>query len=98
MNNTQPSASEDKQCIILAKNFPNFGDQCVTLPSFYWALKDCNAGGAVICKKRTKDLDCIFGSGSNYQGSINLSKTGNTCLHWNDLSLNLTNSTGTTLF
>ena len=68
---------------MMRNPFP-YSPHCVQISYFFWTPADCDSNGAVICKKKPRELDCIFGNGTDYQGKVNVSKTGRPCLNWND--------------
>ena len=87
LNSVKPNISNDNQCIILRNRFPH-KEKCELLPSFFWTLDDCDLNGAVVCKKKPRELDCVVGKGVYYQGIINVSETGKPCMRWDNAGVN----------
>ena len=86
-NPSKPAMSYDNQCIVLRNRF-SYKEKCAVLPSFYWTFGDCDLNGAVICKKKPRELDCIVGNGIYYRGNTNSSETGKPCMRWDDGGVN----------
>ena len=68
---------------MIRNQFPHSWN-CVLAPYFFWTIADCDSNGAVICKKKPRELDCTIANGTDFQGKVNVSKTGRPCLNWND--------------
>jgi hypothetical protein len=67
----------------MRNQFPH-KSQCVQIPYFFWTLEECDNSdnGTVICTKKPRELDCLVDNGTDYQGKVNVSKTGRPCLNW----------------
>ena len=87
LDSIKPVSSNNNQCIVLSNRFPH-KDKCTVLPPFYWTLSDCDLNGAVVCKKKRRQLDCIVGNSVYYQGTTNLSETGKPCMRWDNPGVN----------
>ncbi|KAK1135090.1 hypothetical protein K0M31_007860 [Melipona bicolor] len=76
-------------CIVMKRKFPchDRPDSICVADYFFWDAEDCAASGkghSFICKRPYDDIGCIYGKGSQYAGTANVTVSGKECLSWGD--------------
>ncbi|KAK2725709.1 hypothetical protein QYM36_000264 [Artemia franciscana] len=78
-----PMMKKSPMCMILKSKYRGL-PQSRKIDYYFWSLDDCDGQLPFVCKRKARDIGCIYGNGASYVGVANISLSRLPCLRWDD--------------